>query len=160
MSPLFSRERLTTRDESDSLSLRSGERGRGEGRHLVKLTERPPRLLVVDQVLDFDQLPSLLGKGDVLVVNDAATFPGSIHFQRRGLTLEARLFEKTSRGFKAVLFGPGDFRTRTEHRAPPPRIAVGEHLTLAGLSAGVMTCSTPRFRGLSGTRFLRRRSRR
>lgn len=99
-----------------------------------------PRLLLVDgwpRVVPFDELPSLFGPGDVLVLNDAATFPGSVHFQRRGLTLEARLFEKTARGFKAVLFGPGDFHTRTEHRAPPPRLPVGERLVLAGLEAEI-----------------------
>ena len=89
------------------------------------------------KILPFSELPTLFGPGDVVVVNDAATFPGSVHFQRRGRTLEARLFEKTARGFAAVLFGPGDFHTRTEHRPPPPRLAVGERITVAGLSAEI-----------------------
>ena len=103
--------------------------------------DAPPRLLVMDaqpRVVPFASFPSLLGEGDVLVLNDAATFPGSIHFERRGVQLEARLFEKTARGFKAVLFGPGDFRTRTEHRAPPPWMGVGERLELAGLEAEII----------------------
>ena len=111
--------------------VRSGVEGPGANR---------ARLLVVDakpRVTSFDALPSLLGPGDVVVVNDAATFPGSIFFEREGVTLEARLFEKTVGGFKAVLFGPGDFHTRTEHRAPPPRLEVGERLRLAGLDAVV-----------------------
>lgn len=102
--------------------------------------DAPPRLLVMDgrpRVVPFASFPSLLGEGDVLVLNDAATFPGSVHFERRGLTLEARLFEKTARGFKAVLFGPGDFHTRTEHRAPPPWVGVGERFFIAGLEAEV-----------------------
>jgi S-adenosylmethionine:tRNA ribosyltransferase-isomerase len=98
------------------------------------------------KVIDFAELPTLLDEGDVLVVNDAATFPGSIHFQRRGLTLEARLFEKTERGFKAVLFGPGDFHTRTEHRAPPPRIGVGEQLIIAGLTAEIVSVDPRSYR--------------
>lgn len=99
-----------------------------------------PRVLVMNgqpRVLPFTELPSQFGAGDVLVLNDAATFPGSVHFVRGGLRLEARLFEKTAPGFKAVVFGPGDFRTRTEHRAPPPRLSEGERLTIAGLSAEV-----------------------
>ena len=106
----------------------------------LELVPKHSRVLVMDahpRVLGFEALPSLFAEGDVVVVNDAATFPGSIHFQRGGLTLEARLFEKTERGFKAVLFGPGDFHTRTEHRPPPPRLTVGERLTLAGLSAEI-----------------------
>lgn len=100
--------------------------------------EGVPRLLVVaDQlrVLPLDALPTLLGPGDVLVLNDAATFPGSVHFTHAGQPLEARLFEKTRTGFRAVLFGPGDFHTRTEDRAPPPPFAEGTTLTLAGLPA-------------------------
>jgi S-adenosylmethionine:tRNA ribosyltransferase-isomerase len=98
--------------------------------------EPAARVLVFDgatRVLPLGELPSLVGPGDVVVLNDAATFPGSVHFQRRELRLEVRLFEKTPRGFKAVLFGPGDFHTRTEHRAPPPRMSEGERFTLAGL---------------------------
>ena len=99
-----------------------------------------PRLLIVEgrpRVASFETLPSLVGPGDVVVLNDAATFPGSVHFEHGGATLEARLFEKTPRGFKAVLFGPGDFHTRTEHRAPPPRVEAGARLRLAGLEATV-----------------------
>lgn len=92
-------------------------------------------------VVAFSQLVEQLAPGDLLVLNDAATFPGSLHFTRRGLTLEARLFEKTARGFRAVLFGPGDFHTRTEDRPPPPWLPVGERLHLAGLDAEVVSVS-------------------
>lgn len=84
-------------------------------------------------------LPAHLGPGDVLVLNDAATFPGSVHFTRRGLQLELRLYEKTDAGFRGILFGPGDFHTRTEDRPPPPRLAPGEQLSLAGLTATVIS---------------------
>lgn len=93
------------------------------------------------RVVDFRELPDQLREGDLLVMNDAATFPGSVHFEHRRLRLEARLFEKTPRGFKAVLFGPGDFHTRTEARTPPPLLDPGEHLRLAGLDAEVIDVS-------------------
>lgn len=112
-----------------------GEREEGEKREKA---EAVPRLLVVaDQlrVLPLDALTTLLGPGDVLVLNDAATFPGSLHVVHAGLTLEARLFEKTPTGFRAVLFGPGDFHTRTEDRLPPPALPAGTRLDLAGLPA-------------------------
>lgn len=101
------------------------------------------RLLISDplHVTDFSELPRHLKSGDLLVLNDAATFPGSVHFQRRGLRLEARFFEKTVRGFKAVLFGPGDFHTRTEDRAPPPWLPLGETLVIAGLHAEIVDVS-------------------
>lgn len=99
-------------------------------------------LLLGASVVDFRTLPDQLREGDLLVINDAATFPGSIHFEHREQRLEARLFEKTPRGFKAVLFGPGDFHTRTEDRTPPPLIDAGEHFQLAGLEAEVVDVSS------------------
>ena len=35
----------------------------------------------------------------------------------------------------AVVFGAGDYHTRTEHRAPPPPLLPGDRLTLGPLSA-------------------------
>lgn len=84
-----------------------------------------------------DALPSLLAPGDVVIVNDAATFPGSLRFTWAGASLEARLFEKIPHGFRAVLFGEGDHTTRTEHRAPPPIFPVGTVFRLAGLEARI-----------------------
>jgi Queuosine biosynthesis protein len=102
------------------------------------LSASTPRLMEIGEklrLLSLEALPSLLGPGDVVVLNDAATFPGSLHFQHDGQTLEVRLFEKTPTGFRAVLFGPGDFHTRTEDRAAPPRLPEGTRLELAGLTA-------------------------
>ncbi|MBL8915099.1 MAG: S-adenosylmethionine:tRNA ribosyltransferase-isomerase [Archangium sp.] len=82
-------------------------------------------------ITSLDALPSLLRAGDLLVLNDAATFPGSISFMHEGQQLEVRLFEKIPGGFRAVLFGAGDFHTRTEDRPAPPRLAVGARLQLA-----------------------------
>jgi S-adenosylmethionine:tRNA ribosyltransferase-isomerase len=50
----------------------------------------------------------------------------------------------------AVLFGPGDFRTRTEDRLPPPRLAAGDRLQLGPLRASVdETLGHPRLAALS-----------
>ena len=76
-------------------------------------------------------LPSMLRRGDLLVVNDAATLPASL----RGLTaagepVEARIFDGTGDGrFHALLFGAGDARMRTEDRPPPPPLAEGAVLS-------------------------------
>ena len=37
-----------------------------------------------------------------------------------------------------MLLGPGDHRTRTEHRAPPPRVERGDRVTVAELPATVL----------------------
>ena len=100
------------------------------------LTER---MLVVDattrhvrhrRVAD---LPSLLDPGDVVVVNDAATVPASLSGRFRGAPVELRLVS-TADGetWRAVLFGEGDARTRTEDRPPPPRVVGGEIIDIVG----------------------------
>jgi S-adenosylmethionine:tRNA ribosyltransferase-isomerase len=99
------------------------------------------------------ELPSLLSPGDLVVANDAATLPASLHgiHARSGVPIEVRLAGHLSRGFRdvrqftAVVFGAGDYRTRTEHRAPPPCLRVGERLRLGSLQATVTsTHSHPR----------------
>jgi S-adenosylmethionine:tRNA ribosyltransferase-isomerase len=79
-------------------------------------------------------LPRLLSAGDLLVLNDAATFPGSIHATTiRGDELELRLVtEVGDKRWRAVIFGSGDWRTPTEHRPPPPALREGLELELAG----------------------------
>jgi S-adenosylmethionine:tRNA ribosyltransferase-isomerase len=94
------------------------------------------RLLLVDpdtravEEAEVAQLPYLLAPEDLLVVNDAATLPASLHARsRRGDELEIRLLEGPYHGFtRAVLFGAGDYHTPTEFRAPPPQLGVGEEL--------------------------------
>lgn len=89
-------------------------------------------------------LPDLLGEGDLLVVNDAATLPASLRGEIGGAPVELRLVAHIDgTRWTAVLFGAGDWRMATENRPPPPlvteaeRIALGPHLDaiVRGVSA-------------------------
>jgi S-adenosylmethionine:tRNA ribosyltransferase-isomerase len=66
-----------------------------------------------------------------LVFNDAATLPASVSaITAAGAPLELRLARESAGVFWAVVLGPGDWRSRTEDRLPPPALAQGETLTL------------------------------
>jgi S-adenosylmethionine:tRNA ribosyltransferase-isomerase len=87
----------------------------------------------------------LLHPGDLLMANDAATLPASlsgIHVPSRR-AIEVRLAGRRSleptdvAHFMAVVFGAGDFRTRTEDRVAPPALAPGDSLELGQLHATV-----------------------
>jgi S-adenosylmethionine:tRNA ribosyltransferase-isomerase len=88
-------------------------------------------------------LIELLRPGDVVVANDAATLPASLHGVHlpSGVEVEVRLAARASLDaddvsrFHAVVFGPGDHRTRTEARPPPPPLAPGQRLRLGPLTA-------------------------
>jgi S-adenosylmethionine:tRNA ribosyltransferase-isomerase len=108
------------------------------------------RLLVVDAGGTIEHHPraalaSLLRAGDLLVANDAATLPASLHgmHAESGAPVELRLAGRRSldvddvRDFTAVLFGAGDYRTRTEDRPPPPPVRPGDSLRLGPLRAVV-----------------------
>ena len=88
-------------------------------------------------------LATLFSPGDLVIANDAATLPASLHgtHQPTGVAIEVRLAAWPVPGdptqFTAVVFGPGDHRTRTEDRPPPPPLAPGDRLTLGPLSAFV-----------------------
>jgi S-adenosylmethionine:tRNA ribosyltransferase-isomerase len=116
-------------------------------------TQRPldARLLVIDEWgavthrarTDF---PALVGEGDLVVANDAATLPASlagIHVPTGG-AVEVRLAGRDSllprdvTRFTAVVFGAGNFRTPTEHRPAPPALHAGDQLRLGPLCAIVM----------------------
>jgi len=88
----------------------------------------------------FTELPKLLGKGDLLVLNDAATLPASL----RAGDVEVRLAGELEGGaFRAVLFGAGDWRTDTDLRPAPPRLNAGTVLRFSdALSATVESVST------------------
>lgn len=122
---------------------------------------RADRMLHLDPAADrfadarVADLPRLLRAGDLLVVNDGATLPGSLHGQTAdGAPIEARLVQWLGGGehgdkhgserggedrsadddenvrFTALLFGAGDHRTPTEHRPAPPRLPEGAVLDL------------------------------
>ncbi len=104
-------------------------------------TPRSPqqqRLLVVDpstdhtQILPATDLPGLLERGDVVVVNDAATLPASIPVVTpAGQPHELRLATSGGpTGWWAVLLGSGDWRTPTEDRPAPELVAPGDTLRL------------------------------
>jgi S-adenosylmethionine:tRNA ribosyltransferase-isomerase len=115
-------------------------------------TQRPPdaRLLVVDACSRIGHAPrsafvEFLRRGDLVVANDAATLPASLRGTHgpTGSPVEVRLAgrpslkpEDVSR-FGAVVFGEGDFRTRTEDRPQPPALSVGDRLVLGPLRATV-----------------------
>jgi S-adenosylmethionine:tRNA ribosyltransferase-isomerase len=96
------------------------------------------RLLVLDagsswtdaRVHDLEQW---LRPGDLLVVNDAATLPASLRARTLpGAAVELRLAARVdATRWSAVLFGAGDWRTRTEDRPAPPRLAPGDELVIA-----------------------------
>jgi S-adenosylmethionine:tRNA ribosyltransferase-isomerase len=109
------------------------------------------RLLAIDEHGDLSHhraaaLPSLLHHGDLVVANDAATLPASLagtHL-RTGRPVEVRLAGRRSLAahditrFTAVVFGAGDYRTPTEHRADPPRLQPDDELALGPLRAAVV----------------------
>ena len=97
------------------------------------------RLLLVDGRTDrYDDarvgdLARVLRAGDLVVLNDAATIPASLEGRTaRGVCVEARLVaEGVDGAWQAVLFGDGSWRTRTEDRAAPPALAVGDALVFS-----------------------------
>ncbi|HEX5060094.1 MAG TPA: S-adenosylmethionine:tRNA ribosyltransferase-isomerase, partial [Kofleriaceae bacterium] len=107
------------------------------------------RLVVIgrneDQVAitKFANLASLLRAGDLVVVNDAATLPASLFgTTERGDAFELRLSAPVDGNrLYGVLLGRGDHRTRTEHRAPPPPIAVGDIVSIGALHAKVVAAA-------------------
>ena len=99
------------------------------------------------------QLTDLLHSGDLVIANDAATLPASLHGKhaRTGRVIEVRLAGKPSvaardvQRFIAVVFGAGDYRTRTEDRPLPPTLHAGDELQLGQLEARVeQTLGHPR----------------
>lgn len=94
-----------------------------------------------------------LRPGGLLVANDAATMPaslGGVHLGS-GKPVELRLAARDSlapeaiRQFTAVLFGAGDWRTRTEDRPEAPAVQPGDPLALGPLQARVLaTLGSPR----------------
>lgn len=115
-------------------------------------TQRPPdaKLLVVDASGRISHalrsaFSKFLRPRELVIANDAATLPASLQgaHQRTGSPIEVRLAGRCSldaddvREFSAIVFGAGDFRTRTEDRPAPPPMAPGDRLALGPLSATI-----------------------
>lgn len=110
------------------------------------------KLLVVDaagRARDTSRaaLLDVLRPGDLVIANDAATLPASLQgtHLRSGRAIEARLAGRHSLDrddvseFAAIVFGEGDFHTRTEDRPAPPQLAPDDRLALGPLDATVLT---------------------
>jgi S-adenosylmethionine:tRNA ribosyltransferase-isomerase len=108
------------------------------------------KLLIVDAHGHIRHVPrstwvDQLRPGDVVVANDAATLPASLagrHEPTRA-PIEVRLAGRGSldakdvHDFCAIIFGAGDFHTRTEDRPLPPLMSPGDRLTLGPLTATI-----------------------
>jgi S-adenosylmethionine:tRNA ribosyltransferase-isomerase len=120
---------------------------------------RHAKLLVVDKNGRIIHAPrssfaDFLRCFDVVVANDAATLPASLtgFHEPTGEAVEVRLAGSSSLDgddvthFVAIVFGPGDFRTRTENRPLPPPLRRRDRLALGPLHAIVeRTLDHPRF---------------
>ncbi|HEU4537140.1 MAG TPA: S-adenosylmethionine:tRNA ribosyltransferase-isomerase [Polyangiaceae bacterium] len=105
--------------------------------------ERGRKLLCLDPAAgaffdaDLGRLPALFRPGDLLVVNDAATLPGSLRgASEAGEPVELRLLAREGDLWSAVAFGAGDWRTPTELRPPPPALGPGARLTFSAPEPG------------------------
>jgi S-adenosylmethionine:tRNA ribosyltransferase-isomerase len=108
------------------------------------------KLLVVDAQRNIIHVArasfvDFLCPNDLVIANDAATLPASLAGVHRstGRQIEVRLAGRPSldpldiRRFSAVVFGEGDFHTRTEDRPLPPTLTEGDKLLLGPLQATV-----------------------
>lgn len=112
----------------------------------VSPDRRSARLFVVEadgtmRDLPRSELATLFRPGDLVVANDAATLPASLHGTHvaSGGAIEIRLAGWMSRPdptrFLAIAFGAGDFHTLTEDRLPPPPLSLGDRFRLGPLEA-------------------------
>jgi S-adenosylmethionine:tRNA ribosyltransferase-isomerase len=110
------------------------------------------KLLVIDAAGEFchalrSSFLELLRPGDLVIANDAATLPASLRgiHVGAGTPVEVRLAGRRSLSledvheFSAIVFGNGDFRTRTEDRPAPPILMPGDRLALGPLSASIVS---------------------
>ena len=117
--------------------------------HLPVQRPADSRLLVIDRHGAITHAPrstlaDFLEPGDLVVANDAGTLPASLHgvHLASGAPIEVRLAGRASFAhedlrFAAIVFGAGDWRTRTEDRPLPPPFAHGDRLALGPLVASV-----------------------
>jgi S-adenosylmethionine:tRNA ribosyltransferase-isomerase len=108
------------------------------------------KLLVVNSKRNLIHVPrsafvDFLHPNDVVIANDAATLPASLtgFHQRAGKSIEVRLAGRPSlnpmdvKRFSSVVFGEGDFHSRTEDGPLPPALKIGDVLLLGPLRATV-----------------------
>jgi S-adenosylmethionine:tRNA ribosyltransferase-isomerase len=108
------------------------------------------KLLAIDSHGDLRHVPresfvEFLRPGDLLVANDAATLPASLPGTHvaSGSAIEVRLAGRRSLDstdvshFVAIVFGAGDYHTRTEERPIPPPLMPGDRLALGPLAATI-----------------------
>jgi S-adenosylmethionine:tRNA ribosyltransferase-isomerase len=92
----------------------------------------------------FAALTDFVPEGSLVVVNDAATLPASLRGHTSdGTPIEARLLGSDRGPWRAVLFGSGDWTTRTEHRPPPPVVKAGDRLRFDGPLGARVTAVDP-----------------
>jgi S-adenosylmethionine:tRNA ribosyltransferase-isomerase len=118
--------------------------------HLPQQRPAHAKLLVLDACGRIRQAPrshwlDYLRRGDLIVANDAATLPASLHgrHETTGAPIEVRLAglpslsAKAFGRFTAVLFGAGDYHIPTENRPAPPTVVEGDRLLFGPLIATV-----------------------
>lgn len=107
--------------------------------------------------LFFGELPDELRRGDLLVVNDAATLPASLAATSpSGRPVEVRLLRQSGPSdWDAVLFGEGDWRARTEDRPAPEPLEPGEAIVVGGELRAVVERVSPLSPRLVSLRFER-----
>ena len=122
-----------------------------DGARLLVLDGRPPGFW--DSVVT--DLPRLLVPEDLLVVNDAATLPASLAARTASFTpIEIRLVRHMGASdWQAVLLGEGTWRTPTELRDPPAKLAVGAVLTVCDAVSVEIVAVSPRSDRLVTIRF-------
>ena len=82
-------------------------------------------------------LPALVDRGDLVVVNDAATLPAALRLTSHDAEIRLAAHAPDG-GFHAVVLGAGTWRTPTEQRGPPPRLRAGERVVSGELTATVV----------------------
>ena len=130
---------------------------------------RDARLLVVDAHGRIAHAPrsrfiDFLKPGDLVIANDAATLPASLRGVHvpTGAPIEVRLaghrcqtrgqnYSVSATEFSAIVFGAGDFRTRTEDRPLPPALAPGDCLVFPPAASDAAGVPPSGVEGLSAT---------
>jgi S-adenosylmethionine:tRNA ribosyltransferase-isomerase len=111
---------------------------------------RDAKLLVIDRRGRLIHAPrasfvDFLRPGDLVIANDAATLPASLQgvHAASGKRIEVRLAGRRTLDvddvtqFMAIVFGEGDYRTRTEDRPAPPPLTRRDQLVIGPLEAVV-----------------------